>query len=214
MQTPGIIDRYTEMRSLFFAWRYSLVPARKILLAFGMACITGLLAQVHIYIPFTPVPITGQVLAVLLSGVICGGVYGSISQILYVGLGIAGIPWFAGGGFGTIYIAHTGGYLIGFIVAPLVIGSYTDNYIRNRTFFYQLKYMLLGVGIIYIFGSIILAFSMRTGIGETILKGIIPFVFVDLIKASCAAGISCFILPKSSYNKEKDKTRYLFHNVK
>lgn len=210
MQRVLTIDNYLKTRYLFFKWRYSLTFVNKLALASGMACVTGLLAQVCIRLPFTPVPITGQVLGVLLSGVVCGGAFGSISQIIYLGLGMAGVPWFAAGASGNIFLlSGSGGYIIGFVFAPLVIGRYSDKYIGARTFLSQLKFMILGVGIIYLFGAIILALTIKAGFWETMIKGVIPFILIDVGKASIAAGFSSSILPKAPYNGEADKSKYL-----
>lgn len=209
MQKVVVIDRYLKARFLFFKWRYSLTLVNKLTLSLTMAGITGLLAQICIPLPWTPVPITGQVLGVLLSGVVCGGVFGALSQLFYVGLGFAGIPWFAGGTAGSLAIfSPTAGYFIGFIIAPLVIGRRTDRYIGARSFFSQLKLMMLGVGIIYLCGAIVLSLVIKSGLWETLLKGVIPFILVDLVKASITAGLSFSILPKASYNGEIDKARY------
>ena len=163
--------------------------------------------KVRIYLPFSPVPITGQVFAALLSGVICGGIFGSISQIIYIGLGIAGFNWFAAfsPSAGHLFTSPTGGYLIGFVIAPLVIGRYTDRYISARKFFSQIKLMMLGVGIIYIPGAIVLRLVMRLTLWQMLLQGVIPFILVDLIKAFLAASVSWAILPRASYNGEIDK---------
>ncbi len=209
MQRAIIIDRYFKLRFLFFKWRCSLTLANKLTLSFAMACFTGLSAQIYIPLPFTPVPITGQVLAVLLSGVICGGAFGAVSQLFYVGLGLVGVPWFAGGTAGSLAtFSPTYGYFIGFIIAPLVIGRWTDGHIESRGFFSQLKLMMLGVGIIYLCGAVVLSLAIKSGFWETLYKGVLPFVIVDLIKASATAGISFSILPKSSYNGEIDKAKY------
>ncbi|MFA4991708.1 MAG: biotin transporter BioY, partial [Candidatus Omnitrophota bacterium] len=92
--------------------------ANKFILAFGMAGLTGILAQLRIMLPWTPVPITGQTLAVLLAGVLLGRSWGGISQVIYVVLGVAGIPWFNGfaGGYGVL-LTPSGGYLLGFILS-------------------------------------------------------------------------------------------------
>ncbi|MBL7131112.1 MAG: biotin transporter BioY [Candidatus Omnitrophica bacterium] len=208
MQKVVVIDNYLKARFLFFKWRYSLTLVNKLTLSLAMAGITGLLAQICIPLPWTPVPITGQVLAVLLSGVVCGGVFGAFSQLLYVGLGLAGIPWFAGGTAGSLTLFPTAGYFIGFIIAPLVIGRWTDRYIGARSFFSQLKLMMLGVGVIYLCGAVVLSLVIKSGLWETLLKGVIPFIFVDLVKASITAGLSFSILPKASYNGEIDKAGY------
>jgi len=79
---------------------------------------TGLCAQLRFYLPFTPVPVTGQVFAVLLSAAVLGKGYGSLSQIFYTVFGLCGVPWFVVGP-----LSITGGYIVGFIVAPYLIGS-------------------------------------------------------------------------------------------
>ena len=122
MQAISLADRYLTARYSFFKWRYSLSLINKFVMASAMASVTGLLALIRIPLPFTPVPITGQVLGVLLSGVVCGGLFGSASQIIYVGLGItAGIPWFAGGASYSIdsfFYLPTCGYLVGLSLHP------------------------------------------------------------------------------------------------
>ncbi|MBU0549763.1 MAG: biotin transporter BioY [Candidatus Omnitrophica bacterium] len=208
MQNIAIIDRYVWAKYTFFRWRCSLALTKKLGLAFTMALLTGLMAQVKIFLPFSPVPITGQVFAVLMSGVICGGVFGSLSQVIYITLGIIGIPWFACSSQSSYLLTSpTAGYLIGFIVAPMLIGRYTDNYIGARKFLPQLKLMILGVGVIYIFGAINLALVMKLGLWETLAKGVVPFVIIDLIKAILAASASWAMLPQSSYNAETDREK-------
>ncbi len=210
MKNIAIVESFYRTRYLFFKWRYSLNLVKKIVLAFGMACVTGVLAQLCFYLPFTPVPVTGQVLGTLLSGVICGGIFGSISQIIYLVLGVIGMPWFAGGASGNIFtLAGSGGYVIGFVFAPLITGIYSDRYISARTFISQLKFMMFSIGIIYLFGAITLSFTIKTGFWETMVKGVLPFIPFDLVKALIAAGLSSSILPKASYNEEVDKSKYL-----
>lgn len=92
-------------------------------LVVGFALLTALSAQIVIPLPFTPVPITGQTFAVLLSGAALGAGAGAASQGLYVLLGAVGLPFYAGGASGwTVVTGATGGYLVGFIVAAWVVG--------------------------------------------------------------------------------------------
>ena len=209
MQAVTVMDKYFKARYTFFKWRYNLVLVNKLSLAVAMALLTGLTAQIRIYLPFSPVPITGQVFAVLLSGVICGGVFGSLSQLIYIVLGMAGVGWFAAfsPSSGYLFASPTGGYLIGFVIAPLVIGRYTDRYIKARRFLSQIKLMMTGVLVIYIFGAMVLALVMRLTLWQALLQGVIPFILIDLIKASLVASISWAILPHTSYNGEIDKTK-------
>ena len=112
-----------------FRWRYQASLPWKITLALLMAGLTGLLAQVRIALPFTPVPLTGQTFAVLLAGVVLGRKWGGVSLAIYAILGVAGVPWFNGG---TSGLSATGGYLIGFVLAALFLGYYTDKYAKSR----------------------------------------------------------------------------------
>ena len=98
--TIGVWPRWRGVRSRAFEWRSELPVAARIGLAFCMAGVTGLSAQVRVPLPFTPVPFTGQVFAVLLAGVLLGRYYGALSQLAYVGLGVAGVPWGTAGGAG------------------------------------------------------------------------------------------------------------------
>ena len=80
-----------------FRWRYELSIPKKLVLALGMAALTGLLAQVRIINPLMPdIPITGQTFAVLLAGVLLGRRWGGIGMAIFAGLGFAGLPWFSG----------------------------------------------------------------------------------------------------------------------
>jgi biotin transport system substrate-specific component len=197
MQLTQAIDKYKVAKHFVFNWRDELSISYRIGLSLVFACITGLSAQIRIPLPFTPVPATGQVFAVLLSGIILGGYYGGLSQIFYVMLGIMGLPWFTGwnGGLGII-TGVTGGYIIGFIPAALIIGWLTDRYIHFRRFYHQLLIMGFGVGIIYIFGAIQFSMVMNTGFFQTIKMAILPFIAVDLIKGVLASGVSTGVLPK------------------
>jgi len=126
-----------------------------------------------------------------------------------VGLGILGMPWFshASGGV-AVLLGPTGGYFIGFILAPLLVGKYTDTYISSRKLLPQLGLMLAGVGIIYTCGALVLALVMHTNLPQTMLKAVLPFIPGDIFKALIAGGISTSILPKAAYNGEIDKDKY------
>ena len=129
------IDNYYATRKTVFERFDESSTATKIVLSFLMACITGLMAQIIIPLPWTPVPITAQTLAVLCSGLFLGKKYGCLSQILYIILGIAFVPWFGGmtGGL-DIFLGSTCGFFIGFVIASYVIGLITEKYAKARNF--------------------------------------------------------------------------------
>ncbi|MEN8615015.1 biotin transporter BioY [Dehalogenimonas sp. THU2] len=187
-----------------FRQRVALSVPAKIALALSFAVLTGLLAQVKFYLPFTPVPVTMQTFAVLLAGVTLGRWWGGAAMALYAGLGIAGVPWFAGGvsGFGATF-----GYLIGFVLAALFIGHMTDKYIRARAFSSMFGLMALAsIILIYVPGAIWLGLWLSM-IGQTvtvtsvIALGVAPFIAGDIIKTMAAAVVARVITPKQDYTR-------------
>ncbi len=175
----------------------------QLLLVFGFAGLTGLSAQIVVPLPFTPVPITGQVFGVLLSSALLGRWLGPLTQGLYVGLGALGVPWFAPASSATPFtvgglarlIGVTGGYLLGFVVAAVVVGWLVDRGDRERSFAMNLSVLLAGVAVIYIAGALQLAFLLRTSLNETLLYGVVPFVPGDILKAVLAATVLAGTLP-------------------
>ena len=195
-----------------FRWRYELSIPKKVALAFGVACLAGLLAQVRFIIPWSPVPITGQTFAVLLAGVLLGRWWGGVSMAIYGGLGAAGVPWFSGWATG---LGATGGYIIGFILAALFLGYFTDKYIRSRSFLSMLGLMLFANFIlIYVPGLLWLKLWLGTVNGGSVAvitllgMGAIPFIAGDITKAVLAAAIARGVTPKSAYNGEVDKGKW------
>ncbi len=210
MQT-SMVNNYFEKRYTFFKWRHDSSFVNKAVLALIMACITGILAQVVIPLPWTPVPVTGQTFAVLMAGIVLGRYWGGISQVLYVGIGLAGVPWFAGmaGGYAAILTA-SGGYLIGFILAALFLGHLTDKFIRARSFTPMLGLMFFAnFALIYIPGVVGLGIWMyMAGIQPTLWSilamGVLPFVIGDLMKIGGAAALTKVITPKKPFGDEVD----------
>ena len=197
------IDSYYSTRKNIFERIQSASTATKILLSFMMACFTGIMAQIIIPLPWTPVPITAQTFAVLCSGWFLGKKYGCLSQILYIVLGIAFIPWFGGmtGGL-DVFLGSTGGFLIGFVIASYFIGAITEKYAKARNF--TRMALVIGIanfGLIYIPGLAGLALflssqGMTFGIVDLLMMGLIPFIVGDIVKILAAAGVSKVFLPK------------------
>lgn len=203
MQSIYVVDRYRYARYLIFKWRDALPLSHRLGFALTFACLTGLAAQIRIPLPFTPVPVTGQVLTVLLSGIALGSWYGGLSQILYMGFGTMGLPWFSGWNGGLAVITGvTGGYVIGFVPAALMIGWLTNRYTFARRFHLQLLLMATGVSIIYLFGAVQFAAVMNMGFLKTMKLAVFPFIGADLMKAAVAAAISTSILPKTATSDE------------
>jgi biotin transport system substrate-specific component len=169
-----------------------------VMLSLGMAALTGLAAQVRVPLLNTPVPVTAQVFAVLVSGVLLGGGYGALSQVIYIGLGFAGLPWFSGGAAG--FLPATGGYILGFVPAAILVGYLSDRFVGARSLVPQVGVMLAGVAVIYLSGAAQFSLMMGTGFGETLSMAVLPFIAFDILKAVAAAGVASSILPRRDYH--------------
>lgn len=152
------------------------------LVSLGLALLTGISAQIRLPIPFSPVPITGQVFVVLLLGFIFGKEIGLGSQLFYVGLGGAGVPWFTGlsGGFAAL-AGPTGGYILGFLPAIYLVGWLSESFeLKGISKLFLAG--LAGLGVIYFFGSLQLSLFLNSGFSRTITLGVLPFAWIDLVK--------------------------------
>jgi len=153
----------------------------------GFALFTALMAQIEIPLWFTPVPITGQTLAVLLAGAALGSRVGAASQGLYVGLGALGLPFYSGGEGGwEVATGATGGYLVGFVIAAALVGYLAERG-QDRNVVTALSAFLAGSAVIYFFGVGWLAAYLDVGVTEALGMGMTPFVIGDLVKVALAA---------------------------
>ena len=154
------------------------------------AALTAAVAPLKIPLGFTPVPITLQTLVVLMSGAMLGPYYGALAMILYVVVGILGLPVFAGGGSGIgAVLGPTGGYLISYFIAAYAIGKIVQMK-KKPAFFDYVVAMVAGTIIIYVLGA---GWGMVvTGLGiAAILAGwVFPFIIGDTIKLLAAAYIA------------------------
>jgi biotin transport system substrate-specific component len=154
---------------------------RDILLVVSGSLLVAAFAQIRIPLPFTPVPITGQTLAVLLIGATLGSRRGLASMALYFILGSLGLPVFAGGAHGLAYISGaTAGYLLGFLPAAYAVGRMAERGLE-RNFLTAMLPFLVGQMIIYTFG--ILWLSIYVGdFSNALTMGFYPFILGDVIK--------------------------------
>jgi len=193
MSTMRFAETLDRWRLDAFAWRAERSWPWQLGVAFLMAGLTGLAAQVRIPLPMTPVPITGQTFAVLLAGVLLGSRWGAISQVQYVGLGALGVPWFAGMA-AVVPMGPTSGYLLGFIPAAALVGWASTRFGAARRFVPLVGVMLAGVLVIYLAGAAVFALHMGTGLRDTIMLAVAPFVIGDIIKAVGAAAVAAALL--------------------
>jgi len=114
-----------------------------------------------IKIPLPVIPFTLQILFVYLAGCLLGSKKGMVSQLLYVGIGLIGIPVFASGGGPEYVLKPTFGYLIGFIIAAYVIGLIIEK-IKEPSLKHFIFANFIGLIIVYLFGIIYVYVSLNT----------------------------------------------------
>ncbi len=149
--------------------------------------VVSLLAQLRVYLPFTPVPITGQTLGVLLVAAALGSRRGALSLAIYVGGGLLGLPVFVGGTYGIAHLAGpTGGYLLGFVVAAYAIGSLAERG-QDRRWPGVLIMFLAGEALIYLFG--VLWLIPYTGAQHALMAGLLPFIPGEIVKIIAAGAL-------------------------
>jgi biotin transport system substrate-specific component len=178
------------------------VVARRIIAAALGALVVALSAQIVVPVPFSPIPMTLQPLAVLGVGALLGGAAGLGALLLYIALGIAGLPVFAGGGSGVArLLGPTGGYLLAFPVAAWMTGILTgpvlgsNRLLRPTGVLRVLLACAVGMVVIHVGGVAQLALLG----GDPALAfrmGFIPFLTGDLIKVGLAAVLILVAGPK------------------
>jgi biotin transport system substrate-specific component len=174
---------------------------RDVLLVVGAAGFVGALAQLSIHLSFTPVPITGQTLGVLLAGTALGWRRAAAAMALYAIAGVAGLPWFAGGTAG--YASASFGYIVGFCFAATACG-YLAGRGADRNVLKSVPAMLVGEVIIYAFGLTWLALDLHLSAAATLADGLTPFLAGDAIKAAIAAGLLPLVWWKLPARREEN----------
>ena len=149
-----------------------------------IAGIAVLAVSAHIKIPFYPVPVTMQTLAVLSIGMTYGTRLGGATVLGYLGAGAAGAPVFAGGAGIAYMMGPTGGYLLGFFVAAIVLGALAERG-WTRSMITTAAAMVLGNAIIYLLGVSWLANLI--GSAKAFEFGLLPFLYGDALKLVIAA---------------------------
>jgi biotin transport system substrate-specific component len=170
-------------------------PSRAVFRAVAVVFVTVLTivaAQVSVPLPFTPVPFTLQPMVVLLGGAALGARLGMSSQILYLALGIAGLPVFAASPILPQGVARllgpTGGYLMSYPIAAFLTG-YLAQRGFDRRYLTSVLAMVAGLSVIFTFGVLWLAFGAHAGLSAAVTTGLVPFIPADIVKVFLAATI-------------------------
>ena len=160
---------------------------RDVALVAGGAVLVALSALVVIPLPFTPVPLTLQTLAVLLVGSALGSIRGLASMALYLVVGIAGVGWFAQGRSGWEFASF--GYILGFLAAALVVGKLAERGRGPQSRSGPSARWSLGNLVIYAVGVPWLMAYAKVSFVQALALGVLPFLIGDAIKIIIAAGL-------------------------
>ena len=153
----------------------------------GSSLVIGLCAQVAIPLPFTPVPVTLQTLAVLMVGCALGSGRGTLAVLAYLGEGFAGLPVFSGGRAGAAHLfGPTGGYLLGFLAAAYVVGLLAERGVLRHRFGAVLA-LIAGNIVLYVPG--VLWLGVFTGLEKALSLGMFPFLAGDALKIAAGWGL-------------------------
>jgi biotin transport system substrate-specific component len=167
-----------------------LVPAVRArdagLVALGVL-FTALLAQVAVPVPGSPVPITGQTLAVVLTAAALGPLRGTAVQVVYILAALTGLPFYsdASGGYDVVFGA-TGGYVVGFIPAAYLIGL-AARHGADRQLRRSVPLFLAGQAVVFAVGVPWLASSTGMSAAQALDAGFYPFILGGIVKAAVAA---------------------------
>jgi len=156
--------------------------------------LTAIAAQVSIHLPFTPVPFTFQPMVVLLGATVLGSRLGAASQVLYLALGIAGMPVFAASPLlppgAARLLGPSGGYLMSYPLAAFVTGLLAERGF-DRRYLTAIIGMAAGLAVVYAGGTawLSIASPQAGGIATALAAGVAPFIVPDVLKLFVAAGV-------------------------
>lgn len=174
----------------------SIVEKQKVLSVQNIAMVGVMTALMCVFgplsVPIGPVPISLTNLVIYFAVIILGWKLGTISYLIYLFIGLVGVPVFSGfsGGAGKLF-GPTGGYLIGFIPMAILVGIFVKKQ-KNAVIFYTIG-MIVGTLVTYALGTAWLAYQLKLSFGAALQAGVIPFIPGDAIKIVVAALIAPLI---------------------
>jgi biotin transport system substrate-specific component len=165
-------------------WRAT--TGRRVVGIAAFAVLTAIGAFIRIPLPFTPVPITLQTFFVLASGIYLGGRDAALSQVLYLTLGVAGLPVFAGAGGLAHAMGPTGGFLLAFPIAAWLVGSSVKPGDRLA----RAAFVLIAADVvIFALGATWFAAAMGVGLEGALALAVLPFLPGTVIKTGAALAL-------------------------
>lgn len=160
-------------------------PIQSMTMVALITAVTCIIAPFSIPLPFSPIPISMCTLAIYFAIVLLGKRLGFLSILLYILLGLVGLPVFSGftGGIGKL-LGPTGGYIIGYLLLALIFGSFVQKW--SGSFLSAFAGMLLGTAACYSLGTLWLAYQSGISIFSAFLTSVLPFLPGDFCKMLAA----------------------------
>ena len=149
------------------------------------SALIALSAHLKVYLPFSPVPVTGQTFAVLFLGALLGSKRGSLAVAAYIIEGIVGIPVFAGGASAAYLFGPTGGYLAGFLAGAYLTGWFSEHGF-DRSWFGSVIAIALGEVLVFGFGIAWLSHFIGA---KAFAAGLVPFIPGEIVKIAIASSL-------------------------
>ncbi len=175
------------------------MKTRNMIITSLFAALICISAYIVVPLPFSPVPITLQTLFIMLAGLLLPVGYAGLVVIIYLLLGIIGLPVFSGGasGIGSL-LGPTGGYLFGFLIGAMVISILVRTSSNKFTTSF-ISSIIGGIVVVYALGVPWLSYKTGMGIGKAFAVGAVPFLLGDILKALMATFVS---VPLNKYFKQ------------
>lgn len=153
-----------------------------------MAAVICVLGPWALVLPVSPVAISLGTLAIYFVISVLGMKLGTISVMIYILLGLAGVPVFTNftGGPGKLF-GPSGGYIIGYIFLALIAGFFVDKFGTNLPVYFA--GMILGTLVLYIFGTLWMGYQMNFTFAQALMAGVIPYIPGDLVKLVIAMAV-------------------------
>ena len=163
-------------------------------LAVLLAALTAAMAKLKVPYPLSPTDITLQVMGVCIAGLVLGPLWGGFSMLLYLLVGFAGAPVFTDGGGPGYLWHHTAGFLVGFLVAAVVIGAVVHRQVEPRdldsvSLVVQVGALLVGVGVIYTLGVPWLSYVTGLSLPRAAVTGALVFLPADAAKVAATVAL-------------------------
>ena len=165
--------------------KMTILTITRVALSAAIICVLGPLS---ISIPVSPVPISLGILGIFLAVYVNGWLYGTLSCLIYLLIGFAGMPVFTNFTGGIAKLAGpTGGYMIGYIPLALIAGFFISKFEKKIPL--HVLGMVLGTVVCYLFGTMWLKISLQMSFPAALMAGVVPYIPADLAKMAIAIGI-------------------------